>query len=513
MTSLLTGLAVFLGLASALEMLAAPRPRWRTWFSTRTLLARAVLFAAIYGFWLGVSALPASAVFLGLGTVGLLVAASRIKQHLLQEPLVFLDLQFIGQILRYPSLYYGQVLLSRRILPLTFAGLLALLVLLLALWQREPSLRAAWPAFTTLALLLGPALLWLAARWPGVGNVGQKLLAAPANELNPRETTNRWGLFVPMLAHYCRGREEGRTPRQRAGSRGFGFRAPANAPDLPHVIAVQCESFANPARFFRDAPLLPAYEQALSSALAFGPLEVPAGGAYTMRTEFSFLTGRSPEELGCDRFNPYARAEQHQDPSLAVTLAAAGYHTHFVHPHDLRFFRRHLVMPALGFQHLHWSAAFAGAERAGPYVSDPAVARYVGELLRKSDEPHFVFAVSMENHGPWRPGRLGEPDADARDLYLQHLRNSDLMIGALLELGRSLDRAVVLCFYGDHSPILSYDFPRANPPLTDYFIHSSQPAQTPSSGPVPRTAHALPQRLLAACTATTSSFSDHLLPA
>jgi phosphoglycerol transferase MdoB-like AlkP superfamily enzyme len=146
-------------------------------------------------------------------------------------------------------------------------------------------------------------------------------------------------------------------------------------------------------------------------------------------------------------------------------------------------------------------------------VSDPAVARYVGELLRKSDEPHFVFAVSMENHGPWRPGRLGEPDADARDLYLQHLRNSDLMIGALLELGRSLDRAVVLCFYGDHSPILRYDFPRVNPPLTDYFIHSSQPAQTPSSGPVPRTAHALPQRLLAACTATTSPFSDHLLPA
>ena len=238
MTSLLAGLAVFLVLASAMELLAAPHPRWRTWFSGRALLTRAILFSVLYGFWLGITARPALATILSLGTVGVFVASSRSKQHLLQEPLVFLDLQFIGQIIRHPTLYYGQVLLSRRILPLTLAGLLGLLVLLLALWQVEPSRRADWPAFTTFVLLLGPALLWSAVRWPRVAKGGQKLLAAPANQLDPRETTNQWGLFVPMLAHYCRWREEGRTPRRRAGSRGF--RGPAPAHDLPHVIAVQC---------------------------------------------------------------------------------------------------------------------------------------------------------------------------------------------------------------------------------------------------------------------------------
>ena len=511
MTPLLTGLAVFLVLASAMELLAAPRPRLRTWFSGRTLLARAILFSVLYGFWLGITARPALAAILSLGTVGALIAASRIKQHLLQEPLVFLDLQFIGQIFRYPTLYYGQVLLSRRILPLTLAGLLGLLVLLLALWQQEPSRRADWPAFTTLALLLGPALLWSAGRWPGLAKGGQKLLAAPANQLDPRETTNQWGLFVPMLAHYCRWREEGRTPRRRAGSRRF--HGPAHAHDLPHVIAVQCESFADPTRFFRDAPDLPAYQQALSSALAFGTLEVPAGGAYTMRTEFSFLTGQCPKELGCDRFNPYARAEQHQDPSLAITLAAAGYRTHFVHPHDLRFFRRHLVLPALGFQHLHGRDEFAGAERAGPYVSDPAVARYVAQLLRQSDEPHFVFAVSMENHGPWQAGRLGEPATQPRALYFQHLRNSDRMIAALLEMSLSLDRPVLLCFYGDHSPILGYDFPHDNPPVTDYFIHAWPRPHLPAAAPLPRTAHDLPHGLLSACAAMSAPASDLLLPA
>jgi phosphoglycerol transferase MdoB-like AlkP superfamily enzyme len=261
------------------------------------------------------------------------------------------------------------------------------------------------------------------------------------------------------------------------------------------VLAVQCESFIDPARIFRHAPDLPSFRAAKHDAAAQGPLDVPCGGAYTMRTEFSFLTGISPEALGCDRFNPYARAERREYPSLAKTLKAAGYETDFVHPHDLHFFRRDAVMPALGFDRLHGADEFRTAPRCGPHVSDAAVAGYLGQLLEESNEPRFVFAVTMENHGPWFPGRF-PGCSSARDAYLQHLVNSDRMLGMLTGLASCLDRPLVLCWYGDHSPILNYDIAHERPPHTDYLITSTEPSR--SSAPQPSTlcAHELPSVLL-----------------
>jgi hypothetical protein len=87
------------------------------------------------------------------------------------------------------------------------------------------------------------------------------------------------------------------------------------------------------------------------------------------------------------------------------------------------------------------------------------------------------------------------------------------MIAALLEMSPSLDRPVLLCFYGDHSPILGYDFPHDNPPVTDYFIHAWPRPHLPAAAPLPRTAHDLPHGLLSACAAMSAPASDLLLPA
>jgi len=484
---------VFLAAASVAELIAAGRVRWRTWFGLRVTMTRLLLLGIIYGFWLATVQRPVLAAVLGLLTVGVLVTVSRAKQALLQEPLVFLDLQFIGQVFRHPSLYYGQILLSPRNLALLAGSLGAIGTVLTILVLRERPLAPALPAMWAALLLLGPLLLWLGPRWPGSARLIQRLLAGPASELDPARATAQWGLFVPMFAHYGRWIAEGQKPRTK----------PPEAPSisdpaavLPHIVAVQCESFVDPVRFFRHPPELPAYRRAVSSAAVGGPLRVPAGGAYTMRAEFAFLTGRAPEELGCDRYNPYARAERHSDPSLARTLARAGYATRFVHPHDLRFFRRDIVMPALGFRHLHGPTDFRHAERCGPYVSDAAVADHVVGLLTAHADPQFVFAVTMENHGPWVPGRRGLPQDNAHELYLAHLRNSDRMIDVLLASEKIIDRPVVICFYGDHAPVLDYDFDIQGTPLTDYFISTLHRAPAHSGGGQTRAIHELADVLL-----------------
>ena len=484
-------LAAFLLAASWLETFAARQWEPRTWYRPRVLLVRSLVLTVIYGFCLGLTDRPVTALILGLAMVGVFVASSRAKEQLLGEPLVFLDLQFVGQILRHPRLYYAQLLLAPRNAVIGLAILLALAGLLFALATMEKPLEVRMPLLWKLFLLSGPLLLWALPRQKSIARWIQSFLPEPSAELRPQIATTRWGIFVPMIAHYSRWIAEKHKP---LGVRPLHLPR-ANADLLPHVLAVQCESFIDPARIFRHAPDLPSFRAAKHDAAAQGPLDVPCGGAYTMRTEFSFLTGISPEALGCDRFNPYARAERREYPSLAKTLKAAGYETDFVHPHDLHFFRRDAVMPALGFDRLHGADEFRTAPRCGPHVSDAAVAGYLGQLLEESNEPRFVFAVTMENHGPWFPGRF-PGCSSARDAYLQHLVNSDRMLGMLTGLASCLDRPLVLCWYGDHSPILNYDIAHERPPHTDYLITSTEPSR--SSAPQPSTlcAHELPSVLL-----------------
>lgn len=488
---LLMALVAFLLAASLLERLAVCRKRARACYLPKVLLVRTLVLTIIYGFWFGLTDRPMTAMILALATVGVFVASSRAKEHLLGEPLVFLDLQFVGQILRHPRLYYAQLLLAPRNAMIGLAILLVMVGLLCALVLAEKPFATRTTLPWKIFLLLGPLLLWAMPRQKNIARCIQSFLPEPAAELRPQIATARWGIFVPMLAHYSRWIAEKHKPLD---ARSLHLPR-ANADLLPHVIAVQCESFIDPARIFRDPPDLPYFRAAKSAAASHGPLDVPCGGAYTMRTEFSFLSGTSPEALGCDRFNPYARAECRGYPSLAKTLKEAGYKTDFVHPHDLRFFRRDAVMPALGFDCLHGDEKFRVAPRCGPHVSDAAVAAYLGQLLEKSNEPRFVFAVTMENHGPWFPGRL-PGCTSARDAYLEHLANSDRMLAMLTTLAYRLDRRVVICWYGDHSPILDCDIAHERPPQTEYLITTNEPSRSSATRPSTLSAHDLPSVLL-----------------
>ncbi|MCM3016223.1 sulfatase-like hydrolase/transferase, partial [Bacillus subtilis] len=149
------------------------------------------------------------------------------------------------------------------------------------------------------------------------------------------------------------------------------------------------------------------------------------------------------------------------------------------------FFGRNRVFPLLGFNTFLDIEYFADAPRAGPYIYDAAVLdAVIAALESKCDKPRFIFAMTMENHGPLHLEKvlpeesrsrhtLGE-DASWRDLtaYLRHIENADAMIGRLLDHLRSSDRETVVCFYGDHVPALPHVFDKlgVSPQTSDYFI-------------------------------------------
>ena len=236
------------------------------------------------------------------------------------------------------------------------------------------------------------------------------------------------------------------------------------------------------------------FDRAASESFEYGELTVPAWGANTMRTEFAMLTGVPNEHLGYARFYPYAFVRRNC-PSLASAFRSTGYRTRAIHPYHADFFGRDRAFPLLGFEHFIDIRHFDDSRRVGPYIGDAAVTDAImGVLDEAGDAPHFIFAMTMENHGPLHLEAVEDGEGAAlhqfgderpwRDLtaYLRHVRNADDMIGTLIDYLRQRKRDTVLCFYGDHVPALPHVYERLGtlPERSNYFIwrnHGARPAR------------------------------------
>ena len=197
-------------------------------------------------------------------------------------------------------------------------------------------------------------------------------------------------------------------------------------------------------------------------------MKVPAWGANTVRTEFAFLSGIGEDKLDVHRFNPYrAIAAGREVFSLASCLKRLGYRTVCVHPYPASFYRRDRAYPRLGFDEFLDIRAFGGATRVGPYIGDLAVADQIEAILLEARSPLFIFAITMENHGPLHLERAGPSDmddlytrpppagCDDLTIYLRHLRNADRMISRLGATLGQCEHPANLCWFGDHVPIMS----------------------------------------------------------
>ncbi|HLY46422.1 MAG TPA: LTA synthase family protein [Stellaceae bacterium] len=419
-------------------------------------------------------------VVLALGAA--FTVADYAMRETLREPVVFSESVELPQVFTHPHLY----------LPFAGPGLvlgggaaaLALAVMLLAI---EPPLWPPQPLAAAGAAALFAAVLWLlACPFP---------LAAAARVLHRLEPRGEpdvdaaaLGPFAMLIVHTVLARAE-RPARQRSLAAPALVRArgePEGGPTGGPIVIVQCESFFDARRLSPRIPreLLPGFEACCTSAAQFGRLEVPGWGANTMRTEFAVLSGVPESELGYDRFNPYYALARVPLASQVWRLRRAGYRTICLHPFDRRFFRRDLVMPALGFDEFLGRETLGGARRP-PYCPDPELGRHILRLLDAAGPRTFIFAITMGNHGPWmakgppldpaieRLFDRGElPDDGGLLRYLDGLRRSDEMLRLLAAGLERRDDNAVLGFYGDHLPSLSGAFAHFgfDEPHSDYAI-------------------------------------------
>ncbi len=251
----------------------------------------------------------------------------------------------------------------------------------------------------------------------------------------------------------------------------------------PNIVAVQLESFIDPERIrgavYSESPV--PFFSSLTDRYPSGFLRVNTVGGGTANTEFEVLTGIDLTYFGAGEY-PYQTILGENDSvseSMASDLKEAGYAAHAVHNHSGSFYDRYRVYAALGFDDFTPLEYMNGTE-TNPlgWAKDAVLTDVVLDCLDATEEPDFVFAVSVQGHGMYPdtdespeirgPVRLleapeGWTDDQAAQLayYAGQVREMD---DFLRELCAMLERRVeetgegtLLLLYGDHLPPLPFD--------------------------------------------------------
>lgn len=452
-----------LALSIAIERLMVPMPGllrpWRAWgqHAGLWLTAYGVLVLLLGRPWFSACGLTAF--------ILMLVLVSNAKTRALREPFIFQDHSYFTDAIRHPRLYIPFIGWTKFL----YAAAGFLLAVAVGLWgESVPAQRFSWTGQSgEAAIMLGIGALLLLAG---------KRRPLPVS-FNPDRDVRALGLLSSLWRY---GEEALVMPTAVSP---FDSPMPTKpASDLPHLVAVQSESFFDPRTLYQGirADVLREFDRLKTEAQAYGKLKVPAWGANTVRTEFAFLSGMDASKLGVHRFHPYrAVAAGWKVLSLPAFLKRLGYRTICIHPYPASFYLRDRVFPRLGFDAFLDIRSFVEAKHNGPYIGDAAVADKVASILEGATAPVFIFAITMENHGPLHLERVERSDIDdlyteapptgCEDLtiYLRHLRNADGMAGVLRRVLEHCGRPAGLCWFGDHVPIMPSVYDALGAPTGD----------------------------------------------
>ena len=433
-----------------------------------------------------------------------MLLVNQAKYHSLREPFLAQDFEYFSDAIKHPRLYLPFFGVWRIILAVVAVSIAIILGLTFEASMLDSVNSQIFILNISWLMLASAGLLFFAVK---------KL---PHISLNPEQDQHALGQFAFLYSYFsllCK-------PTVIDAELQMTTTLKSNTPvaSLPHVVAVQSESFFDPRACYStvNPSILQHFDRACQQSMQFGNLDVPAWGANTVRTEAAFLTGLSPKSLGIHQFNPYRLFARQPVNSLAKVLKTAGYKTLCIHPYPVSFYLRDKVFPTLGFDSFIDVSSFTDAQKKGQYTSDQAIAEKVDQLLREADQALFIFVITMENHGPLHletplKDNLEEifteqgvkdylnQSATLADLnvYLRHLKNADLMVEKITDSLQQQNRPGLLAWYGDHIPIMPKVYAKLGEPTPDtpYLIWHSKHLSLPANN-VNTQAHTLSEQIL-----------------
>ncbi|MDE5933520.1 MAG: LTA synthase family protein, partial [Lachnospiraceae bacterium] len=241
---------------------------------------------------------------------------------------------------------------------------------------------------------------------------------------------------------------------------------------LPDIIVIMNEAFADigdVGEIETNIDYMPFYHSLTTcSNTAVGRALVSVQGGNTCQSEYEFLTGNSIEFA--PNVVPYVAEMRGDIYSLVSTLKSNGYYAKATHPYTATNWNRNVVYRYMQFDEMIFIEDYSGAEYIGGKVSDRAIYQKILTWLKEdAEEPQFVFAVTMQNHGGYsgqaiREGeefpvtREGRTEPGEVEEYLSLIYESDRALEELIAEVDALKRPTIVVMFGDHFPTMTDDF-------------------------------------------------------
>ncbi|MCR6724872.1 LTA synthase family protein [Agrobacterium fabrum] len=240
----------------------------------------------------------------------------------------------------------------------------------------------------------------------------------------------------------------------------------ANKGDYPDVIMLMSESLWDPTRL--ENVELSADPMPTIRAKQSGNVFSPEFGGMTANVEFEALTGFSNAFLPYGSI-PYQQYIRRPVPSLASFFRGEGYSAIAMHPFQEWFWNRKQVYKNFGFEEFRSEETLPAMEKRGNFASDDAL---MNEILATADtakNPLFLFAVTLQGHGPYEAARYAENTIDvtgglsasasqALATYSQGVVEADDALLKLMRWAKKRDRETIIVLFGDHLPPLGQTF-------------------------------------------------------
>jgi phosphoglycerol transferase MdoB-like AlkP superfamily enzyme len=238
----------------------------------------------------------------------------------------------------------------------------------------------------------------------------------------------------------------------------------------PNVILVMNEAFWDPTllpdvKFSEDpVPTLHQLQQTATS----GYLLSPQFGGGTCNVEFEVLTGNSMSFLPGGSI-PYQQFINRPTPSLASFFEDNGYKSTGIHSYEGWFWNRNEVYKQMGFESFMSAENFNNPQYNGLFIGDSEVSKAIIRQTEASERPVFIYAVTMQNHGPYDSKRYdsnpitvsGKLDDQAKmtlENYTHGVHDADQSLKQLIDYYSQSGEPTMVVFFGDHLPMLGYDY-------------------------------------------------------
>ena len=238
-------------------------------------------------------------------------------------------------------------------------------------------------------------------------------------------------------------------------------------PELPNIIFVMSESHWDATRLDQSIPkdITPTINKhQVSSVLS------PSFGGGTANVEFEVLTSLNTflnhNELA------YTSKLDRPTYSLASYLNSIGYNSTAMHNNGKYFYNRSTVYHNLGFHRFISIENMISLKERSKYINqagwatDDLLYNSIREQLKNTDQPQFIYAISVENHPMYSDDRFGkdhfkitkegisDSTKQALNTYLTGMQRADEKFKGLIEDVKQLDRPTIIVFFGDHLPNL-----------------------------------------------------------